>query len=437
MLSLERWQQQEYTGLRLGLGRIRAFLSRVGNPERRFRAVHIAGTNGKGSTACMTAAILGAAGYRVGLYTSPHLVRLEERIQVDGTPVSVAVLRSLARRHESDARKCELTFFEYMTGLAFLYFARQRIDVAVLETGLGGRYDATNVIARPAVTVITEIGRDHCTILGSRIAQIAAEKAGIIKRNVPVVTAASSPAVHAVIRRTALRLTAPVYQCGKDFSSSAGSVDWRRIQRRMIYRGSGPAAPEAGARGLTLTLPLPGEFQVRNASLAAAACCVLRSEGWHIADTDIVRGIARARWPGRFDVRRFRQGARPRTMVIDGAHNPQAAAAFARAWRGSPWGRVRRPFVFGMLGDKEYRAVVKTLAPLMSEAIIVTVPSPRALPAEDLARCFKTYRNTVRVTVAGSISDALSRARQCPVSVVAGSLYLAGAALKSMDTTRR
>lgn len=437
MFSLERWQRQEYTGLRLGLGRIRAFLSRVGNPERRFRVVHIAGTNGKGSTACMTAAILSAAGYRVGLYTSPHLVRLEERISVDGTPVSAAGLRSLACRHERDARQCGLTFFEYMTGLAFLYFARQRIDVAVLETGLGGQYDATNIIARPAVTVITEIGRDHCRILGSRIAQIAAEKAGIIKRSVPVVTAVSSPAARVVIGRTARRHKAPLYECGKDFSSSAGTVNWRRIQRRMTYRGSGPAAPEAGTRGLTLTLSLPGEFQVRNASLSAAACCVLRSEGWHIADKDIVRGIASARWPGRFDVRRFRQGARPRTMVIDGAHNPQAAAAFARAWRGSPWGRVRRPFVFGMLGDKEYRAVVKALAPLMSEAIIVTIPSPRALPAEDLARCFKPYRNTVRVTVAGSIGDALLRARRYPVSVVAGSLYLAGAVLNIIDATGR
>lgn len=423
--------------MRLGLGRMRAFLARVGNPERRFRVVHIAGTNGKGSTACMTAAILLSAGYRVGLYTSPHLVHLEERIQVDGMPVSAPALRSLARRHARVARQCGLTFFEYMTGLAFLYFARRRVEVAVLETGLGGRYDATNVIARPAVTAVTEIGRDHCGILGSRITQIAAEKAGIIKRSVPLVTAVSSPAAQTVIRRVARQRGAPVLQYGNDFSGSAGSVDWRRIHRRVTYHGSGPAAPVTAVGGLVLTLPLLGEFQARNASLAAAACCVLRSEGWHIADTDIVRGIARVRWPGRFDVRRFTIDGRPRTMIIDGAHNPQSAEAFAQAWRGSPWGRVRRPFVFGMLGDKEYRAVVKTLAPLMSEAIIVTVASPRALPAAALARCFKAYRNTVRVTVAGSTGEALSRARRYPVSVVAGSLYLAGAALKIVDTARR
>lgn len=437
MLSLERWQQQEYTGLRLGLGRIRAFLSRAGNPERRVQVVHIAGTNGKGSTACMTAAILSAAGYRTGLYTSPHLRCLEERIQIDGGLVGAAALRSLARRHEKTALACGLTFFEFMTGLAFLYFAQQRIDVAVLETGLGGRCDATNVIARPAVSVITAIGRDHCRILGGHIADIAAEKAGIIKRNVPVVTAVSSRTADAVVQRVARRRGAPVVRYDRDFSGSAGSVDWRHIRQHMTYHGSGMAAPAAGATGLGLTVPLLGAFQVRNASLAAAACCVLRSAGWHIADTDIVHGIAHARWPGRFDVRRLTQDGRPRIMVIDGAHNPQSAAAFAQAWRGSPWGRVRRPFVFGMLGDKEYRTVVNMLAPLMSEAIIVTVPSPRALPAAELARCCGAYRSTVRVSVAGSIDEALARARRYPVSVVAGSLYLAGAALRIMDAPRQ
>lgn len=437
MRSLELWQQQEYTGLRLGLGRIRAFLAGAGSPERRFPVIHVAGTNGKGSTACMAAAILSSAGYRAGLYTSPHLQCLEERIQVDGQPVDAAVLRALARRHERAARQCGLTFFEFMTGLAFLHFARERVDAAVLETGLGGRYDATNVIARPAVTIITEIGRDHCGILGESVAAIAGEKAGIIKRGVPVVSGVSNPAARAVIGRTARQRRASLYRYNKEFSCDAGSMDWRRMRRRITYHGDDITAPEAGRGGLDMTLSLAGDFQVRNAALAVAACSIVRSSGWHIADADIVSGVASARWPGRFDVRRIRNGGRTRTLVIDGAHNPQSAAVFARAWRASPWGRERMPFVFGMLGDKDYRGVVKILAPLMSEAIVVTVPSPRALPAADLARCFDGYRGRVRVAVASSVPAALGLARRHPVTAVAGSLYLAGAVLRILDDNRK
>lgn len=394
-INTPRWQQQ-----RLGLERIRALMAALGNPQDRLRFVHVAGTNGKGSVCAYLASILETAGYRTGLFTSPYIERFEERIRVDGQNISEADLRSvtLAVRDAADALERETgehpTEFELMTAVALLHFARLGCDIAVIEVGLGGRLDSTNIIM-PEVSVICRIGLDHTDILGETLAEIAGEKAGIIKPGVPVAVYPQGAEVMGVIEQACEERGCTLYL--PDFESIKVGKIAPGGTRRFVFGG------------IIYVTRLLATYQPYNAALAICAASVLAQQGWRISQADVERGIASATWPGRFEI----AGEDP-LFIVDGAHNPQGAAELrssledmVRQMASSPAGSEQplapdAVFVTGVLADKDHAGMLEALIkgdnragmpPLFRKATFITYTpdNPRALDAHayaaEIARC--------------------------------------------------
>jgi dihydrofolate synthase/folylpolyglutamate synthase len=395
----------------MDLSPARALLDAVGRPYERYPVLHVGGTNGKGSTAAILASILREAGHTVGLYTSPHLVDFTERIRLNGEPVSSDDVVSLAE--ELRARipvDVDPTFFEFTTAMAFLAFARARVDVAVIEVGMGGRLDATNVV-RPLVSVVTNVDLDHQRYLGDSVAAIAREKAGIIKPGVPVVTAASGTAL-AVLEERARADGAPLTVVGRDVRVEGDSP------AVFSYRG-------VAGRIDNLTCPLLGRHQLTNAATALAAAELARAGGLSIPVEAIRHGVARVRWEGRLEVIR----SRPR-MVVDGAHNAAGAAALAEflaAERAA--GRIRRLIVvFGILADKDLPAIIARVGALADEVVLTEPSYHRAAPIDTLRDAASSLSASIRVapTVADALADVESRLGPDDWCVVTGSLYTVG-----------
>jgi dihydrofolate synthase / folylpolyglutamate synthase len=381
--------------MRFGLERIERALAALGQPERACPVLHVGGTNGKGSTCAMAAEALRAAGHRVGLYTSPHLVRFEERIQLDGVPVAEADLEALVaevRRacpwHEAGAPEERLTYFEFATLLGLLHFARAGASAAVIEVGLGGRFDATNAVV-PRVAVVARIGLDHTQLLGDTVEQVAFEKAGIFKQGVPAVVHAAQP---------------------------AGALEVLRAE--AARRGSPLTVAEARWEG---PVALAGPHQQGNAALAAAALRALRGTGIAVDDAAIARGIAAARWPGRLeDVR---------GVLLDGAHNPQGAAALAAALAALHPGRPVE-LVFGVLADKDLAGILDALVPAVRRFHVVAPASSRARPGAEVAAAVAARGTVADVHdgFAAALACARAAAADGALVCVAGSLYLVGEA---------
>ncbi len=407
-------------GIRPGLGPVRRVLERLGNPQERYKSILVAGTNGKGSIASTLAAILEAAGYRVGLYTSPHLVDFRERIRVDGAMIPEETLRTRIRKvrradHEG------VTYFEFASALAFLHFALCRVDMAVLEVGMGGRLDATNVV-RPELSIISNIAMDHAEYLGPHLEDIAREKAGIIRRGSVCVTAAKQAPVLAVIEKACIQRKTRLLRLGREIrvrATRGGLIDIR-----------GPAIELNN-----ISLALQGAHQRDNAACALAALGVLREKGFSIGEQAIRRGLAIVRWEGRLEV----VGEHP-TVLLDGAHNAAGAAALKRALREFTYRRL--VLVLGILADKDYRAMIRRLAPLAYKLIVTRPPEGRALEADVLAA--ESLRWNRSVEVVENPLEAVQRARAAAgeddLICVAGSLYLVGAVrplfIPSMDSRK-
>jgi len=392
---LERLYSLGRAGVRLGLERMESALRQLGEPHRAFPSVHIAGTNGKGSTAAMLAACLRRAGYRTGLYTSPHLCRFTERVQIDGREISPSELARLVGR----VLEVEpgLSFFEAATAAAFCYFAEQRAAMVVVETGLGGRLDATNVIT-PRVSVLTRIDLDHTELLGTERAAVAREKAGIIKRGVPVVSAPAAPEVERVLRSRCVEVGAPLLLAGERFTLE-------RDGRGLSFRG--PTLQLGGLR-----LALVGDHQLENAALCLAALDLLRQHGMALSADSLVAGLAEVRWPGRME---WVDG----NTLLDGAHNASGAEVLARAIR------PRAPFrlVMGLLGPKEPLSVIAPLRPLAARAVFTRPRSSRAIAPEVLAGLVPGSE------VAPDLATALRvGSRDTIPTLITGSLYLVGEA---------
>lgn len=411
----------------LSLGRIERLLAALGHPEQRLPPViHIAGTNGKGSVVAYLSAILEAAGLHVHRFTSPHLVRFNERIMLAGDPgparpiSDVALADVLARVEAANAGE-PITFFEITTAAAFLAFAEHPADIVILETGLGGRLDATNVLARPALTVITPIGYDHQEFLGSTLEAIASEKAGIIKKGVACVVGPQSPESYGVIAARAHTLKAPLFAQG---------VDWDAYGQhgRMVFQ----------ADALLQDLPAPrliGPHQILNAGIAIAACHAL--EGWAIPDAAIARGLLEARWPARLD--RLSGGPLSGRLVmgselwLDGGHNPSGAAALAQSMAAMAE-RADRPLVLitGMLTTKDAAGFFAPFAGLAER--VLTVPIPDQTMAFDADALAAIARGAgLPADPATGITEAIQTVAEAqrPVRVlICGSLYLAGHVLK-------
>jgi len=394
-------------GMDFKLERVMLALRNLGDPHKRFAAVHIAGTNGKGSVAAMLHAIFGAAGYRVGLYTSPHLVRFTERIRVGPESIAEADVVTLAReiRAAATVRGIDLTFFEFVTVMALLHFARQGVELAVAEVGLGGRLDATNVLD-PEVAVITTIGLDHQEFLGETLASVAREKAGIIKPGRPVILGVVPREVEHIFSETAVERVAPMYRAGHDFHVTSGSPF--RFQGLGLDIGN-------------LQVALRGGYQRENAATAIAAA--VRLQGHFALEEDAIRrGLANVCWPGRLEV----VGTAP-IVVLDGAHNVDGIRALVRELPAVIGGRPVH-LLFGVMRDKRWQPMVEAIAPHVASATVTTVLPPRGEAPEVLARAFAAHC-PVRVAAQplDGLETLLAAASEDDVVLVTGSLFLVGA----------
>ncbi|HDI59254.1 MAG TPA: bifunctional folylpolyglutamate synthase/dihydrofolate synthase [Desulfobacteraceae bacterium] len=415
---LKRLYRLRRFGIKLGLDVIGGLLAHLGNPHHHYHCIHVAGTNGKGSVAADLATLLTTAGYRTGLYTSPHLVRFNERIAVDGRPIEdreVTAAYDAVRAAPMQER--EPTFFEFATAMALYTFRRRKVQWAVVETGMGGRLDATNII-RPQVSIITNISLEHRAYLGATLAAIAGEKAGIIKDRVPVVTGVTQPSAMAAIRKSAEARQAPLLRLGTDFRIR------RRPDGRFDYAG-------LRHRWQRLALSLSGPHQCTNAALALAACEAIEPLAPHVVDAEVVRrALQSTRWPGRLEIVR-----RHPTVILDGAHNLAAARNLGRYLAGQDQGRPIT-LVVGILDDKPFRPMLRALLPYCHRVICTRPRIDRALPAEQLADEARAQGAAVmiRPTVAEAVKTAIAMAAHEEIVCVAGSLYVVGEAKEILDT---
>lgn len=393
-----------------GLTRIGGLLDRLGHPERTVKFVHVTGTNGKGSTCAMLASILRAAGYRTGLYTSPYIFRFNERMQIDGQPIPDEELCAITEevRPLADGMDDHPSEFEIVTAIAFTWFARRRCDIVVCEVGMGGEFDATNVIPAPEAAVFCNIGLDHTQYLGDTIEKIAATKAGIIKPGCEAVLYRQTASVEEIIRQRCERLGVPLHLADFDGirpekAGLEGQVfDWEEL---------------AG-----LHLPLLGRHQLCNAAVALTAMRVLQKRGWSITEEHIRRGLAATDWPGRFQI----IGHDP-LFIIDGGHNPQCIRALEQNIRDY---LPDRPLTVltGVMQDKDYHCMYRGVVPYARSFITVTPDNPRSLSAGELAAYIRELGAPVTAcdTIRGGVSLALEQAGPGGTVLCYGSLYLIG-----------
>jgi len=404
MEAVELIHQRAWVGQKPGLERIRRLLGRLGNPQEKLKFVHIAGSNGKGSTAAMLASVLTAAGLKTGLYTSPHLWRFHERFQVDGVPIPGEELVEIAVQVLAAAE--DETEFELMTAIGMVHFLRSKCDIVVLETGLGGRLDSTNIIPSPEAAVITHIGLEHTELLGDTLDKIAAEKAGIIKEGCSVVLYEQGFDLYGLFEEICRFRYSRLALAGSPVVLSSGLEG-----QTFTYRGSGP-----------YHISLLGEHQISNAAVVLETVKVLRQRGWEISEEALVRGLEEARWPGRLELAWYSPN-----VILDGGHNPQCMEALARSLRGL-YPEKKLLFLTGVLADKDYPAMMGELLPLAKEFFTITPDSPRAMSAQELADYLRGRggRAAPCGTVREALDQVLAAAEPQDVVCVTGSLYMIG-----------
>jgi len=402
-------------GSKLGLHNIGVLLKLMGDPQKKMKFVHVAGTNGKGSTTAFISSILMEAGYRTGIYTSPYLQRFTERIRIGNEEIGRDELAEITAFVKANIEKMlamgenHPTEFELVTAIAFEYYCRKGCDVAVLEVGLGGRFDSTNIIGVPEVAVITTISYDHTDRLGKTLPEIAFEKAGIIKPGGDVVIYGQSSEVEQVFEKACSERCACLHRT--DFSSLA--------------------LHEFGMEGQTfsfggyenLRIGLLGGHQIRNAAVAVKAAEILKRKGYHITEDILRRGLLKSKWPGRLEIL-----SRDPLLIVDGAHNPEGAAVLRKALDEYFPGRPVT-FIMGVLTDKDFMSMMEIMLPGCKKLIAVTTDSPRALPADELAKAASNYCNNVQTsdTIERAISMCMESASAEDVICAFGSLYYIGA----------
>jgi len=419
----ERLRIVRYTSQNFDLDRMRTLLRKLGNPQEKFKSVHVAGTKGKGSTCAMIASMLQAAGYKVGLYTSPHLVDIRERIQIDGHMIPHAELARLIRQIQPIANRMRPmpTYFDVLTAVAFKYFAEQEIDIAVVETGLGGRLDSTNVI-KPEVTAITSISKDHMAQLGNTLAKIAEEKAGIFKKDVPAVTIAQDLEVEPVLRRVAEKVGAPFDVAGKSIEFS-----YRFESSRMLGPHNRVCLTTPASKFEHLAVPLLGEHQAVNCGLALSVIDRLKQRGFEINDMKAMEGLARTKIPGRMEM----VNQMPR-VIVDGAHNAASLDAMMRAiGQHIPYDSM--VVIFGCCSDKDVAGMLERITSGADKVIFTNVNNIRSADPEELAaRYVELYGKMAQVApnLAGALEIANRAVTKEDLICITGSFYLVGEAKK-------
>jgi dihydrofolate synthase / folylpolyglutamate synthase len=439
------------------LAHMRVLLGALGNPERRFRSVLIAGTNGKGSTAATLASILRASALRTGLYTSPHLVRINERIRIDGEQIADdkfallhdVVERTAERLIEDGELPWHPSFFEMLTAIAFEHFATTKIDIAVLEVGMGGRLDATNVV-EPLASVITDIALDHQKFLGNTVAEIGREKVGIIRRGGVVVTLPQHPEANDVIGNAILDAAARGVSAVQYVPpvSPGAEIEQRLLTAKFAKEGAKGAKKNGGGdqfpcvryslevlgREILVSTPLIGRHQLRNIALAIAAAEELSKQGLSVTPESIERGIRETRWPGRFQV--ILANANSPEVVLDVAHNPAGAWAL-RSALSSYYEDRRIIFVFGAMRDKAIGEIAEVLFPVGERVIATRAENPRSASPEEIREA--ASRGNAEIEAAPNVPSALQRARTLAstdgVVVITGSIYIVGEAMQALGVS--
>ncbi len=414
LLNYEVRQPPAYTPAVISLDRPRALLAAMGDPQERYPTIHVAGTKGKGSTSAMCASILRAAGYKVGFYLSPHLQDFRERFRVDDALIPPETLAAVVEKIRDHAVP-GLTYWEAITALGFEYFAREQVDIAVIEVGLGGRLDATNVLSRPRVSVITSLSYDHMALLGNTIAEIAGEKAGIIKPGVPVVSAPQLPEALEVIERVAAERGAPLAVMGREWRYKSEPTQLYR----QPFRAGRADAPLVGYQ-----TPLVGEHQSINATVALAALDAVERSGFAIPAQARHEGLARVNWPGRFEI----VNEAP-YIILDSAHNGDSADCLADTLRALFPGK-RITLIFGALADKDLAAMFRALLPLTARMVFVKARSPRAFEPEMLRKRARALDYNGPITLATDTASAFAKVRAETAAdgiiVATGSLTVVG-----------
>lgn len=415
-----------YSADQFDLGRMRMLMTRLGNPEGKYPSIHIAGTKGKGSVAALCLSALMADGYRTGLYTSPHLHDYTERIQINGTPISHSDLIHLVEENKTVFESIpQLTTFEITTALAFLYFARREVDAAVIEVGLGGRLDATNVII-PIVAVITSLSYDHTYLLGDTLAEIAGEKAGIIKVGIPVVLSPQKDEAREVIERIAAERSAPLIQMGRDylFEPHSRSLDGQSLLVWQVSKEDefvNRPGYQQNFKPVMLSIPLLGSHQVQNAATAYAALQVFSRLEFSIRDDAIRQGFSKANWPGRFEILQKRP-----PIVIDCAHNRDSALK-VRQTIDDYFPNQRTVLVFGASEDKDITGMLAELAPITWQVIATKSFHPRAIEPERLQEIAHQFELPVKIVpeVPEALEEAIRFAGNDSLVLVTGSIFIA------------
>lgn len=403
-----------------GLSRTQELLRRMGNPEKKLKFVHIAGTNGKGSTAAMTASILRKAGYRTGLYTSPYIYRFHERMQIDGVEISDEDLVEVTEfvKPHAQAMAESPTEFELVSCIAFEYFARKQCDIVVLEVGMGGALDSTNVIPVPEVAVITNIGLDHTDFLGNTVEEIAETKAGIFKEGGSAVVYRGVPSVEAVYERICAERNMTLKKA--DFESL--KLHSCSLEGQVFDCGSRKE----------LALPLLGDHQLHNAAVVLAVADVLIEKGWNISEQNIRDGLRDVTWPGRFDIVN-----RDPLFIIDGGHNPQCIDALVKNIQDYLTGR-RVIALTGVLADKDYGEMYRPVMPLVEQFVCITPPNPRKLEAAELAKHLSRVgaKAVACESIEAGVQTAMELAGKDGVVLCFGSLYTIGDIRIAMENLR-
>ena len=426
----------EHLGIKFGLSNIRKVLKAIGIYGEKFRIIHITGTNGKGSVAIFLSSILREAGFRVGLYTSPHLVDFRERIQVNGKYISkrnVAELFSqllfLTRSHHPEF-SLQPTYFEIITALALQYFSQANVDIAILEVGMGGRLDATNVFRHSLVSIITNVNHEHTEYLGKKISDIAREKAGIIKKNGIVITGVKQKRALEIIEAICQKKKARLFRLGKDIKvrqitkkgDSTNFSDFQEFNYQGIFYDL-----------RDLRIRLLGRHQIENAALALGAIEGLRLRGLRVAESHLRKGLEKATWPGRLEVLNCvnRKGDNCK-LVLDGAHNPSAMRCLKNALLQGVVPHGNLILVLGILKDKDVKKMVAEIVPLCQEVVVASPRTERGLDRNLLAKEVMKYLPPSRVSVEDGVGEALMKAveiaRRNDLICITGSLYTVGEA---------
>ncbi len=399
-------------GIKLGLTNITSFLNYLGNPQFKFQSVHVAGTNGKGSVCAMLESVLCQAGYKTGLFTSPHLADFTERVRICGRPIEKQFIVDFVQEFKPRIDRFKYTFFEVNTALALLYFAQEKVDVAVVETGLGGRLDATNVLIS-LVSVITNIDLEHTDILGRKIPQIASEKAGIIKENVPVVTGVTQPPAIKVIKSICIKKSSPLIVLNQHLATKFKKLSLKKTVCDFSF---------GTANFKNLELNLLGKHQVKNAALSLLAIQELRRKGLKIPLSAIQHGLRKVNWPCRFQIYHKKP-----LVVLDAAHNPAAARVLKQTFLDLLPGR-KVTFIFGVMMDKDYPQILRELSPIAEKVILTQPKIKRAAPVSELKNEVKSLKIPYQIIrpVKKAYFQTLRNSASNKIICVTGSHYTLG-----------